>query len=155
MRWKIVIWITLIATNLSHILLRKRKQHYTFEDYANMPQNSLGKTYHTWLNEAQLSFKPNLVRHDLKHVLLEYRTEMSDELRITAFLIGNRCYNPLSIAYLGLCLCIVPEAIKWLYNDFKRGRKSTCLKYVVLQDYVKMNLIACRKQLNISSKFNP
>jgi ubiquinone biosynthesis protein Coq4 len=150
MRWKIVTWITILATNMSHILVRKRPQPYSFEDYAKMPKGSLGKTYYLYLKAQKIPFKPNLIRHDLKHVLLNYKMNMPDELRIHAFLLGNRSYNPMAIAYLITCLTIVPDFYTKLKKDFARGRKTICLKKVDLQGYVLLDLHKCRTILNIS-----
>lgn len=150
MRWKIVTWITILATNLSHILVRKRPQYYDFNEYGRMEEGSLGKTYFQYLTQQNIPYKANLIRHDLKHVILGYKMNMPDELRIHAFLIGNRSYNPMSIAYLSLCLIIVPETISMLRKDHKRGRTTRCLKHINLQGYVNENLEYCRAKFKIS-----
>ena len=151
MRWKLVTWITLFATSLSHILVRKREQYYHFYEYSKMSAGSLGKSYYEYLKTHKIPYKPNLIRHDLKHVLLGYEMNMSDELRIHAFLLGNRSYNPMAITYLIICAAIVPETITKLRKDFKRGRQSTCLKKINLQAYVHQNLFKCRQHFKISS----
>jgi ubiquinone biosynthesis protein Coq4 len=150
MRWKIVTWITLFATNLSHILVRKRPQHYDFGAYGEMAEGSLGKTYFQYLNAQNIPFKANLIRHDLKHVILGYKMNMPDELRIHAFLLGNRSYNLMAIAYLCLCVVIVPETVPMLKKDFKRGRSTLCLKAINFQAYVTNDLEYCQTQFKIS-----
>ncbi|MFT5822795.1 MAG: ubiquinone biosynthesis protein Coq4 [Crocinitomix sp.] len=150
MRWKIVTWITIFATNLSHILVRKRPQYYAFKEYGQMAEGSLGKTYFQYLNMQNIPFKANLIRHDLKHVILGYKMNMPDELRIHAFLLGNRSYNPMAIAYLCLCVTIVPETLSMLKKDFKRGRATQCLKRINFQGHVHNNLEFCRSKFKIS-----
>ncbi len=150
MRWKIVTWITIFATNLSHILVRKRPQYYAFSEYGRMEEGSLGKTYYQYLKQQNIPFKANLIRHDLKHVILGYKMNMPDELRIHAFLLGNRSYNLMAIAYLCLCVAIVPETFSMLKKDFKRGRRTKCLKGINLQGYVHQSLEYCRTKFNIS-----
>jgi ubiquinone biosynthesis protein Coq4 len=150
MRWRIVTWITVFATNLSHILVRKRPQKYAFEAYGKMPNGSLGKTYYQYLKAQNIPYKANLIRHDLKHVILGYKMNMPDELRIHAFLLGNRSYNLMAIAYLCLCVTIVPETISMLKKDFKRGRATQCLKGINLQACVKNNLEDCQTKFKIS-----
>jgi len=146
MRWKFVTWLTVKATDLSDWLLRNRNWHYTAADYRKMPENSLGKKLIDSMDRNQIPFKPNLVRHDLKHVLLGYQMNMPDELRIHAFLIGNRSYNPMAITYLLICVAIVPEVIPMLRKDFKRGRKAICLKDIPLENYIESDLITCQKK---------
>lgn len=149
MRWKFVVWLTVVATNLSGILIRKRQQPYTFEMYGAMPLGSLGHTYYKTLTDQKMTYKPNLIRHDLKHVLLGYTMQMPDELRIHAFLIGNRSYNPMAILYLLVCFCVVPEIVPSLKKDFQRGRKSPSLKNTPLFDLVNQDLKICRQKLKI------
>jgi len=147
MRWRIVKWLTIKATDFSNILLRKRNWKYSETDYRKMPENSLGNKLIQYMDQNNIPFKPNLVRHDLKHIILGYGMNMPDELRIHSFLIGNRCYNPMAIAYLIICVCIVPEIIPTLKKDFKSGRKSKCLREINLENYLKEDLIYCQKLL--------
>lgn len=136
MRWTIVKSITKIAPDLSNILIRKRPQYLSFEEYGNLPKGSLGNTFYKYLKKENISFKPNLIRHDLKHILRGYEMKMPDELRIHAFQMGNRYYNPMGITCLLLCCCIVPEIIPTLKKDFKRGRIAKRLKGIDLGKYL-------------------
>jgi ubiquinone biosynthesis protein Coq4 len=150
MRWTIVKIITKIATDLSNILIRKRKQYLPFEEYAKLPKNSLGRNFYNYLKAEKIAFKPNLIRHDLKHILLGYEMKMPDELKINAFLLGNRYYNPLGITYLFICVLIVPEIIPELKKAYQRGRTAVSLKSVDLGKYLSNDLQKIRYQLNIS-----
>jgi len=145
MRWKLVNWLTVKATDLSDFLLRKRKWNYSLQDYQNMPENSLGKSLSDYMEKHSIPFKSNLVRHDLKHIVLGYEMDMPDELRIHSFLLGNRCYNPMAIAYLLICVMIVPEVIPTLKKDFKRGRRAKCLRNINLENFIKEDLTKCQK----------
>lgn len=149
LRWQLVTWITIIATRFSNILVRKREQSYQFEEYAQMQEGSLGRTFYNYLKTEKISYKANLIRHDLKHILLDYKMNMPDELRIHAFLLGNRCYNPMSMAYLALCVVLVPETISKLKHDYNRGKQTKSLKGVNLQKYVQFDLNICRNLLKI------
>lgn len=149
MRWKIVTWITLLATGLSSVLIRKRQQVHTLSDYAHMPLGSLGNTLYLNLKKQRINFKANLIRHDLKHTLLGYNMHIIDEFRILAFLLGNRCYNPMAIAYLFICLPLVPEIIPKLKKDFRRGQNTPSLRRIDLQYFAFENLEVCRKRFEI------
>lgn len=149
MRWKFVKWLTVKATDLSDFLLRKRVWNHTMQDYKNMPENSLGKNLADYMEKNNIPFKPNLVRHDLKHIVLGYEMNMPDELRIHSFLLGNRCYNLMSIAYLMVCVVVVPEIIPTLRKDFKRGRKAKRLREINLEKYLKNDLNECQKLWNL------
>ena len=149
MRWKLVEWLTIQATNLSNVLLSSRNWKYTMNDFHNMPKNSLGYGLYEYLNKTNLTFKPNLIRHDIKHILLNYEMKMPDELKIHAFLIGNKNYNSMGIVYLIICVLIVPEIIPTLKKEYLRGKKAVCLKDIDLQQYIKMDKNLVRKSLLI------
>lgn len=149
MRWKLIEWLTIQATNLSNILLSSRNWEYSINDFNKMPKNSLGYGLYDYLNKTNLSFKSNLIRHDIKHILLNYEMKMPDELKIHAFLIGNKSYNIMGIIYLVICICIVPEIIPTLIKEYKRGKKAICLKNINLQHYVMIDVDLVRKSLLI------
>jgi len=151
MRWIIVKIITKIATYFSNILIRKRKQYLPFEAYSKLPEKSLGRTFYRYLKQEKIRFKPNLIRHDLKHILLGYEMKMPDELKINAFLLGNRYYNPLGIVYMCICLLLVPEILPDLKKDFRRGRTAKSLKSIDLGKYLSADVEQIRQQLQIST----
>lgn len=150
MRWKFVTWLTVKATAMSDWLLRNRNWRYTADDYRRMPENSMGKKLICYMDQHRIPFKPNLVRHDLKHILLGYEMRMPDELRIHAFLFGNRCYNAMGIIYLAICMLFVPEVTPCLWQDYKRGRKAIPLKKIDLSNFVEQDVDWCRQTWNIS-----
>ena len=150
MRWTIVNVLTKIATDLSNILIRQRKQYLPFEQYGKLPKNSLCHSFYKYLKKEGISFKPNLIRHDLKHILLGYEMKMPDELRIHAFQLGNRYHNPIGITYLIVCSILVPEILPNLKSDFKRGRRAKPMKNIDLGQFLSIDVVQLRHQLNIS-----
>lgn len=153
MRWKLVTWLTIQATNMSDWLLRKRKWTWTAEDYRSLEHGTIGKELISYMDANAIPFKPNLVRHDLKHIVLGYKMNMPDELRIHAFLIGNRCFNPMAMIYLFLCIAIVPEIIPTLKKDFYRGRKSICLRKIHFEKHITENLDQFQKSWGLEQEF--
>ena len=148
-RWKLVTRLTIWATNLSNIILRDRNWSFQLNDFMKMPINSLGRNLYDYLIKTDLSYKPNLIRHDMKHILLNYEMKMPDELKIHAFLIGNKTYNFMGIIYLIISTCIVPEIIPTLIQAYKRGKKAVRLKNIDIQDYVTKDIEWTRQVLNI------
>lgn len=148
-RWQLVSWLTLKATDFSHWLLRNRKWNLSAEDYRNMPANSTGKKLVTYMDSVHISFNPCLVKHDLKHILSGYEMITPHELRIQAFLLGNRCTNAMSVIYLAICTAIVPEYVAQLKKDFQRGRKAICLKKLNLEALAPLDLKVCQQNLRI------
>lgn len=145
MRWKFVKWLTVKATDMCNFLLRKRNWKHSLADYRNMPTDSLGNNLADYMEKNNIRFKQNLDRHDLKHIVLGYEMNMPDELRIHSFLLGNRCYNLMSMAYLFICVAVVPEIIPTLRKDFKRGRKAKKMREINLENYLESDLKECQK----------
>lgn len=150
LRWQFINWLSLKATNLSDYMLQSRTWEYTLEDCSKMNKTSLGYSLYSYLTTNNLSFKPNLIRHDMKHILLNYEMKIEDELKLHAFLIGNRSYNIMGIIYLATCLLFVPKTFLELKKDYKKGKSAKKLKHIELQNLATTDLNELRKKLNIT-----
>ena len=150
MRWKLVTWLTIQATEVSGIVLKDRDWPHKAEDYGLMPKLSVGHQYSKLISSKTIEYKPNLVKHDMKHIILGYDMNIRNELNIVAFLIGNRSSNKVSIFYLIICLLIVPEYLFQLKKHFKRGRSANRLKDYNIASLVEHDLKSVRQILNIN-----
>jgi ubiquinone biosynthesis protein Coq4 len=150
MRWQLVTWLTIQATELSDILLKNRNWKYKLSDYQRMAKGTLGHTYWQYIHDNQIEYKPNLIKHDMKHIILGYEMKMPAELDIVAFLVGNKSYNKVAVVYLLVCLLIVPEYALKLKPHYQRGQQARCLRDFDLRDFVEKDLKTIRKHLNIT-----
>ncbi|MFK8039406.1 MAG: hypothetical protein AB8B74_14020 [Crocinitomicaceae bacterium] len=148
-RWKIVTWLTIQATEISDFVLKNRSWPFSLKDYEQMASSSLGYQYHNCISNKTIEYKPNLVKHDLKHIILGYDMTIQNELNIVAFLIGNKSANKVSILYLIVCLFFVPEYTLKLRKHFLRGKTTKRIKDFDLTLFVKQDLDAIRSQLNL------
>jgi len=148
-RWKLVEKLTLLATEMSSWILKDRGWNYQLKDFGRMPKNSLGKRFYDYMVRNKIGYKPNLIQHDMKHILLGYEMKMPDEMHLHTYLMGNRSWNMLGMAYLAVCLAIVPEYLPKLRSDYRRGKLSQRLSSIDFRPMLCMDLIECRNQLNI------
>lgn len=148
-RWKLAKKIAVVATNFSYWLLRNRKWKYDESDYRNLPDGTVGKELIKYMDKTGIKFKPNLVKHDIKHIITGYQMKTKDEIRIHAFLVGNKCTNWFSVLYLLLNVMILPELINELLNDYKRGKKATCLRKVNIEELFSKHLSTVQTRLNL------
>ncbi|HNP88256.1 MAG TPA: hypothetical protein PKK78_19110 [Kouleothrix sp.] len=65
--------------------------------------------------------------HDAFHTLLDYDTNVIGELRLQAFMVGNRSASFAGRVLLGAGLLILPELWPQLGYDMSRGRQSDCV----------------------------
>lgn len=143
-------WLSLKATDFSDILLHQRPWKYNFSDYKLMAENSLGKQLFNTMNSHQINYKPKLIKHDFKYILLGYKMEMEGEIELHSFLLGNKDYNVMGIIYLFTCLLILPETFNKAKIAHKRGRKSVCLKKINLEHLVEKDITSTRQVLRLN-----
>lgn len=153
-RWKIVTWLTIKATEVSGIVLKERNWPYQIEDYQKMVKDSLGYQYHQCISTNKIEYKANLIKHDMKHLILGYDMTIRNELNIVAFLLGNKSANKVSLIYLMTCLVFVPEYIPKLKTHYKRGQNAKRLNDFNLSDFVEKELNGIRLTLEIDD-LNP
>ncbi|MGB1104785.1 MAG: hypothetical protein ACPG21_14335 [Crocinitomicaceae bacterium] len=120
------------------------------QDMAEFGADGKIDTYESYRIMGTL-FTP-FVRATLSHPMMNkaFQMKMPDELRIHAFQMGNRYYNPMGITYLLLCCCIVPEIIPTLKKDFKRGRIAKRLKGIDLGHYLGYPLVDLQRHFRVA-----
>lgn len=149
-RWKIVTWLTIQATEISGLVLKDRHWPYRLNEYKNMDRNSLGFKYHQCISSKKIEYKANLIKHDMKHIILGYDMTIKNELNIVAFLLGNKSANKVSKLYLIICLLFVPEYITKLKKHYNRGQIAKRFKDFDLSTFVIQDLRSIQNQLNIT-----
>ena len=148
-RWRLAKKLSVHATNFSGWLLRNRKWQYDEMDYRNLPDGTVGKELINYMDKIGITFKPNLVKHDIKHILTGYQMKTKDEIKIQAFLLGNRCTNWFSVIYLFVNLILLPEIIFEVLKDYKRGTKAIRLRSIHLEGTITKNLNNLKQELRL------
>ena len=148
-RWKIVTWLTIQATEISGLVLKERNWPFQPSDYSKMHKTSLGYHNHICISSQKIEYKANLIKHDMKHIILGYDMTIKNELNIVAFLIGNKSANKVSIFYLIVCLMFVPDYLPKLRKHYNRGKTAKRLKNYDLSIFVTQDLQETRNHLNI------
>jgi len=109
---------------LLNLLRRPQPFPYSLDDLRAFPPRTLGGATATFLDKRRFSFLPHYETHDIIHSLLGYGTTTTGELRLQAFMWGNR-----SSSFAGRVLFLVgilalPELWALLQNDYMRGRRA-------------------------------
>jgi ubiquinone biosynthesis protein Coq4 len=100
-----------------------------------MPIGTLGNDIGKSLKENNLRLVPRYESHDLKHILLDYGMNPVDEIRMQAFMIGNRNYSISVFAIFIFGGIILPYFWLEFYKDFNKGRKSLPIKTWTIEEY--------------------
>ena len=111
------------------------------------PDGSLGKDIAISLKENNLRLVPRYESHDLKHILLDYKMNPVDEIRMQAFMIGNGNYSISVFAIFFFGAIILPDVWTEFYFDFKLGRNSLPIKSWKIEEYAGFQTSYLRKKI--------
>ncbi|MNJ83987.1 hypothetical protein D3C87_14200 [compost metagenome] len=121
------------------------------------PEGTIGADIVKCMDENHIKLVPGFESHDLKHVLLDYKMTPVDEIRMQAFMIGNRNYSPVSFAIFLFGAWMLPDKWSTFYQDFKKGRKAQTIRKWTIEEYANQNTLSLRSQIMESrtQKANP
>lgn len=101
----------------------------------SLPEGTLGKDIANCLEKNDLRLVPNYESHDLKHVLLDFKMTPVDEIRMQAFMLGNRNYSIPSFAIFVFGVLFLPDLWATFYKDFRNGRRSKPISTWTIEEY--------------------
>lgn len=99
------------------------------------------------LDDRGLRLVPKFESHDLKHVLLGYEMTPVDEIRMQAFMLGNRNHSLPCFAILAFGMLLLPDEWATFYDDFKRGRKSQPISHWTIEEFAGLQTLTLRRQV--------
>ncbi len=110
----------------SYVKLRPPKKprwNLSVQDLLAFPKDTLGNALGLFLQKRNLKPIPNSEEHDVLHLILGYKTEVEDEIRMQFFLLGN---GKITLSVLGTMVVglLMPEVWGKFIRDFKRGATS-------------------------------
>ena len=111
------------------------------------PEGSWGLALAQFLEVRRFGFLPQYEAHDALHCLLNYGTTATGELRLQAFMWGNRSATVAGRVLLLLGLCLVPELHTRLRREFQRGRFSVCVSALPVIALLKEPLTLMRQAI--------
>ncbi len=118
------------------------EQFYAIAEYEHktrqlkeLPDGTLGKDIATCLKKNGLRLVPNYESHDLKHVLLDFKMTPVDEIRMQAFMLGNRNYSFPSFSIFIFGALFLPDLWTTFYKDFLNGRSAKPISSWSIEDY--------------------
>lgn len=123
---------------------------YSFDQIALMENGTLGKALHTFLQSRNLGYLPKYEEHDSYHALLGYGTTVTEELKLQAFMWGNR-----NSTFAGKVLFILgcisfPSKYSVFKKEILRGQDAKPLSMQKASSMIPKNLAELRKELCIN-----
>ena len=122
-------WMIIVAVPFLNRFRRRSGWNYSLNELRLFPKGSWGGTLAQFLDTRGFAdFLPNYESHDAFHTLLGYETSVTGEMRLQAFMIGNRGASFAGCVLFVLGCFILPELLPQLRLDLERGRKSSQLR---------------------------
>lgn len=119
------------------------------EELRRYPSNTWGFQTAEFLKRHSFHvFLPKYELHDAMHVLLGYEVSAADELRLQAFMVGNRNASFAGKVLVILGAFLLPETLPTLHKEFKRGRSSPSLRKWPVQELLNRPLIELQNKLS-------
>ena len=127
-RMTILEWMIVRAVPVLNRFRPRAEWQHSLDVLRHFPANSWGASLAIFLDARRFAdFLTNYEAHDAFHTLLEYDTNVVGELRLQAFMVGNRSASFAGCMLFVLGSLLLPELWPQLRHDFVRGRQSDCV----------------------------
>lgn len=100
---------------------------YSKQQLQQFENGTLGKDLVNFIDEKGLELLPYYVRHDIKHILLEYDTTDDGEVCLQSFMLGNGHISFPVMATVLYGFISMPEHWKKFRLAYNRGKKATAI----------------------------
>lgn len=113
-------------------------------------EGTIGKELFYFLEKNQLQLIPYFESHDLKHVILGYGTEITDELQLISFTFGNIKF-PFFITYILWINFVLwtPETWKNIVTHYNMGKTLPPVSQYPVQKLLHIPLKDFRKEIGL------
>ena len=153
LRSAILVFLThSLALPIQKLVRKEEKYPYLMDELDRMPEGTLGKDLHDFLEERDLELLPYYARHDMKHILLGYDTTDVGEGCLQFFMLGNGHKSFPVLATVGFCLLTMPGQWHLFRQAWQRGRASTAIAGWDWFMLVGENTAELRAEINQSSR---
>ena len=113
-----------VALPMLKLVRRPNSFTYNEDDLQSLPAGTLGNDLFIFLNQRDLPLLKHYVRHDLKHVLLDYDTTEEGEACLQSFMFGNGRISFPVLATVTYSFITMPEYWSKMKEAFLQGKKS-------------------------------
>ena len=116
----------------------------------NLPKGTVGFEVSKLILQNNYRLIPKFENHDLKHLVLDYKMTIQDELKMQAYLIGNGNHTIACLLFFSLVI-LYPSIWRNLFHEFHQGRKSTSIHFLTLENCKNLQLTEIKKIYGRSS----
>jgi hypothetical protein len=127
----------------------RRRRRLLMAHLEQCPEGSLGRG--VWLLLRQNGYEPvsRYEDHDLKHVLLGYRQEPEDEIRMQAFMFGNAGFSVFSVLTFLMFVVYTPGVWAELPFHYRSGALAAPIGHWTLETHGDCDLSDLQEQMQL------
>jgi len=123
---------------------------YPFENLAEFEDETLGRELYNFLSIRNLGYLPKYEEHDSYHVLLGYGTTVIEELKLQAFMWGNKNSTFAGKVLFILGWIVFPSKHSLFRREIIRGKSAKSLSNIPVVSMIPKNLSGLRREFCIS-----
>jgi len=128
-------------------LRRNNNWTYGLAELHRFPAESWGAQLADFLQTRNFGLLPKYETHDALHLLLGYDTTVEGEIRLQAFMLGNRSASFAGRILFVLGLIFLPELWRQFRQDFIRGCESQSVREWNIPDLLLTDLSIVKRNL--------
>ena len=103
---------------------KKQPSKLKVKDLLNYPENSIGLSLGNFLYSNGFELLEKSEQHDVFHILTDYGTNISNEMAMQFFLLGNGKRSLYLFGVLFMAVITHPDYWGFFYNAYKRGKSA-------------------------------
>lgn len=145
----ILVWLThKLALPVLKCIRKPQKFSPTKDDLYKMKEGTLGRDLVRMLDKNKLELLPYYVKHDIKHILLDYDTTGEGEVCLQCFMLGNGHISFPVAATVGFGFFTMPEYWGLFLKAFKKGRQSASMHHWQWQSLLELSTQSLKDKIN-------
>lgn len=156
LRSKFLVFLFEISKPVYKFLFKQKTKAWktTLSDLAKMQANTLGNDLYIFLTEHGFNIESKLESHDVGHVLLQYPTDVMNEISMQFFYLASGKKSIYTYLTTILGLAILPESYNSFYIAFQHGKTAINFQSWNFEHLLKENTATLRAQIFNQEKEN-
>ncbi len=147
----ILLLLDSVAPLHARINIKRQPWRLNSHQLIQFPENSLGHSLGIFYQQENFEPVARAERHDVFHVLFNYKTNVFDECKLQFFLWGN---GKASLFTCGACLLSIlffPNKLKHFIKHFKKGKSVQNISKLNFKELLNKNIDELRSELNFKT----
>lgn len=150
MKHKIVAKCIGLSVPLLNLFRNPPTWPFALSELEKMERDTLGRCLFEFLDARNLGYLPKYEVHDAYHALLGYGTTVTEELKLQAFMWGNKNSTFAGRVLFILGVIVFPGKFGLLKEELLKGKKAKPLKEYSIVEMIPENIGNLRKELCIN-----